>query len=162
MSTTSFSQPLLLSLALCALPALALAGSVYVSDTSRLGTVDLATGAYHQIGPDFPDVSQGLGYASDGSLLTMGFSGYLNSINSSTGVMTSIGPSGLSACSTPSSPCAPNSVNTLASFQGQAYVTDFQNRLYRVNPSTGAATLIGFTGMPAIPFIPLSQTRMAR
>jgi hypothetical protein len=136
---------------------LALAESVYVSDTSRLGSVDLTTGAFHQIGPDFPDASQGLVYAPNGSLLTMGFSGNLNSINPSTGVMTSVGPSGLSDCSTLASPCASNSVNVLASFQGGTYVTDFQNRLYSVNPSTGAATLIGSTGMPAIPFIPLSE-----
>src|SRR3954471_705058 len=32
--------------------------------------------------------------------------------------------------------------------------TDFQNRIYRVNPVTGAATLIGATGVPAIPFVP--------
>ena len=152
-----FSARLLLSsIILCSIPVWAPAASVYVSDTSRLGIVDLTTGAFHQIGPDFPDASQGLGYAPDGSLLTMGFSGFLNSINPSTGVMTSIGPSGLSDCSTPSSPCASNSVNVLASFQGQTYVTDFQNRLYHVNASTGAATLIGSTGMPAIPFLPLS------
>jgi hypothetical protein len=34
---------------------------------------------------------------------------------------------------------------------------DFQNRLYSVNTATGAAALIGATGMPAIPFIPLSE-----
>jgi hypothetical protein len=157
MQSIFFCKFLLLSTSLSALPVLALADSVYVSDTFRLETVDLATGAYHQIGPDFPDVSQGLGYAPDGSLLTMGFDGYLNSINTSTGVMTRVGFSGFSDCSTPVSPCASNSVNVLATFGGQTYVTDFQNRLYRLNTSTGAATLIGATGMPAIPFIPLSQ-----
>jgi hypothetical protein len=34
------------------------------------------------------------------------------------------------------------------------YATDFQNSLYRLNPLTGAATLIGATGMPAVPFTP--------
>src|SRR5206468_3127984 len=102
---TSFRRFLLTCGFLGSLPALVLAESVYVSDTSRLGTVDLTTGAYNQIGPEFPDPSQGLGYAPNGSLLTMGFSGNLNSINTSTGVMTTIGPSGLSDCSTPSSPC---------------------------------------------------------
>ena len=34
---------------------------------------------------------------------------------------------------------------------------DFQNRIYGVDPLTGAATLIGTTGIPAIPFIPASQ-----
>ena len=130
---------------------------VYVSNTTQLGTVDLATGAFHQIGPDFPDISQGLGFGPGGSLLTMGFDGYLNSIDPATGVMTTVGPSGLSDCSTPVSPCASNSVNVLATFNGQALVTDFQNRLYDLNASTGAATLIGLTSMPVIPFVPLSQ-----
>ena len=156
MQSIFLSKLLVLSTSLCSLPLFVLGNSVYVSDTARLGTVDLATGAYHQIGPDFPDVSQGLAYAPDGSLLTMGFDGYLNSINPSTGVMTRIGFSGFSDCSTPASPCSSNSVNTLASFGGQTYVTDFQNRLYSLNTSTGAATLIGATGIPAIPFTPLS------
>jgi hypothetical protein len=129
---------------------------VYVSNTTQLGTVDLSTGAFHQIGPDFPDASQGLGFGPNGLLLTMGFDGYLNSIDPRTGVMTRIGPSGLSDCSTPTSPCAGNSVNVLTSFNGQTLVTDFQNRLYDVNASTGGATSIGLTGMPAIPFLPLS------
>jgi hypothetical protein len=152
-----FRRFLLSAISLCALPVLALADSVYVSDTLRFGSIDLTTGAYHQIGPDLPDASQGLGYAPNGSLLTIGFSGNVNSINPSTGAMTPVGPSGLSDCSTPASPCTSNSINVLASFNGQTYVTDFLNRLYSVNTATGAATLIGTTGMPAIPFIPLSE-----
>ena len=31
------------------------------------------------------------------------------------------------------------------------YLTDLSNHLYSVNPATGAATLIGTTGIPAIP-----------
>ncbi len=157
MQTKWFARFLLSFSTIWLLPVSILADSVYVSDGFRLGTVDLSTGAFQQIGPDFPDVSQGLGYAPNGSLLTMGFSANLNSINPVTGVMTTVGPSGLSDCSTPSSPCGPNSVNTLASFNGQTFATDLQNRLYRVNTSTGAATLIGSTGMPAVPFIPLSE-----
>jgi hypothetical protein len=157
MVRTSFHRFLLTCSLLCSLPALVLAESVYVSDGFRLGTVDLGTGAFHQIGPEFPDVSQGLGSSGNGSLLTMGFTGNLNSINPATGVMTTVGPSGLSDCSTPSSPCASNSVNTLTSLNAQTFATDFENRLYSVNTATGAATLIGTTGMPAIPFIPLSE-----
>lgn len=157
MPKTCFARFALLLLAPCFPPGAARADSVYVSDTSRFGVVDLATGSYRQIGPDFPDPAQGLGYAANGALLTMGFDAALNSISPSTGVMTRIGPSGLSDCSTPSSPCASNSVNALVTFNGQAYVTDFLNRLYSVNASTGAARLIGSTGLPAIPFIPLSE-----
>ena len=130
---------------------------VFVSNTAQLGTVDLSTGAFHQVGPDFPDPSQGLGYGTNGSLFTMGFDGFLNSIDPATGVMTRIGPSGLSDCSTPASPCGLNSVNVLTTFNGQALVTDFQNRLYNVNTATGAATSVGLTNIPAIPFTPLSE-----
>ena len=145
-------------IASCALSAMALAGPlVYVSNTLQFGTVDLSSGAFQQIGPDLPDPSQGLAYASNGSLFTLGFSGILNSIDPGSGVMTAIGATGLSDCSTPSSPCGPNSVNVVASLGGQLYATDLQNRLYSVDPSTGAASSIGLTGMPAIPFIPLSQ-----
>lgn len=128
---------------------------VYVSNTSQLGTVDLQTGAYQPVGPAFPDASEGLGYAANGALLTMGFSGYLNAINPATGVMTPVGLSGLSAC--PPNPCALTAVNTLASFNGQTYATDFANRLYTVNSATGLAMPIGLTGMPAIPFTPLTM-----
>lgn len=158
MSHISFTKFLAASVLSFSFATLALAGPlVYVSNTAQFGTVDLSSGAFRQIGPDFPDPSQGLGPASNGSLLTMGFDAYLNSINPATGVMTRIGLSGLSDCSTPTFPCAPNSVNVLATFQGQTYVSDFQNRLYTVNTSTGTATSIGLTGMPAIPFVPLSE-----
>ena len=70
--------------------------------------------------------------------------------------MTVIGPTGLSDCSTPTSPCGPTSTNVIATLGGKIYATDFQNRLYTVNPATGAATAIGLTGIPAIPFVPLS------
>jgi outer membrane protein assembly factor BamB len=126
---------------------------VYVSNGSQFGTVDLATGAFEQIGPDLPDASQGLGYAANGSLLTMGFSGNLDAINPATGVMTTVGPSGLSPCPPA---CDSASVNSLVNFNGKFYATDFANRLYSVNQTTGSATLIGPTGMPALPFVPLS------
>jgi hypothetical protein len=37
---------------------------------------------------------------------------------------------------------------------GTIYATDFSNNLYTMNPLTGAATLIGPTGIPAVPAIP--------
>ena len=36
------------------------------------------------------------------------------------------------------------------------YATDFANNLYSLNPESGAARLIGLTGIPALPFSPLS------
>ncbi|MEJ7606690.1 MAG: PEP-CTERM sorting domain-containing protein [Bryobacteraceae bacterium] len=40
--------------------------------------------------------------------------------------------------------------------RGTTYATDFSQNLYTVNPITAAATLIGPTGIPAVPATPLS------
>ena len=92
-----------------------------------------------------------------GSLFTLSFKGNLESINPVTGATSVIGPTGLDDCSTPVSPCGPKSANVLAGFNGSLYATDFANNLYSVNPATGAAKLIGRTGIPGITFIPLSE-----
>ena len=34
------------------------------------------------------------------------------------------------------------------------YAADFSNNFYSVNPTTGHATLLGLSGLPALPFIP--------
>jgi PEP-CTERM motif-containing protein len=34
------------------------------------------------------------------------------------------------------------------------YATDFSNNLYTINSATGKATLVGVTGIPAVPFVP--------
>jgi hypothetical protein len=145
------------TLAFSELSTLALADAVvYVSNGSQFGTVNVASGIFRQIGPNLPDPSQGLGYATNGSLLTMGFSGNLDALNPTTGIMTTVGRSGLSPCP---SVCDSSSVNSLANLNGQFYATDFANRLYKVNQTTGSATLIGPTGMPGLPsgFVPLSM-----
>lgn len=154
---------LITSLALVALTVPASAGSlVYVvngppSGGGQFGTIDLATGAFKQIGPNTPEGSTSLVPGPNGSLYTFDFSGNLDSINPATGVTTRIGPTGLADCSAPpASPCGPHSANAFASVGGQLYVTDFANKLYRVNPGTGAATLIGSTGIPEVPFKPLT------
>jgi hypothetical protein len=133
---------------------------VYVLGTTDLamgefGTVDPATGAFHQIGPDIQG-STGLAAGPNGSLLTLTFSGNLNSINPANGVTTTIGATGLSDCTTPASPCGPTSANTIGALGSKIYATDLANNLYRVNALTGQAALIGPTGIPAIPFAPLS------
>jgi hypothetical protein len=87
-------------------------------------------------------------------LLTVAYNSDLYSINASTGAYTLVGPTGLGDCSTPQSPCGPTSNLTLGGANGAIYATDFQNRIYRVNPATGAAALIGATGIPPIPFVP--------
>ncbi len=122
--------------------------------SAQFGTLDLATGAFTHIADT--EGSQGLVPGPNGSLLTLSFSGNLNSINPRTGITTVVGPTGLVDCSVPpDSPCGPHSANALASVGGQIYVTDFANNLFRVNTTTGLATLIGPTGIPALPFTPL-------
>jgi hypothetical protein len=149
---------LIASLALLMFSAPVRADLVYVisldlaTGNQQFGTVDLGTGAFQQISSEAAEEYRGLVPVSNGSLLTLGFDGNLTSINPATGLSTVIGPTGLSDCSTPGSPCGPMSAGVLAALGGTLYATDFSQNLYRVNPVTGAATLVGPTGMPAVPF----------
>lgn len=127
-----------------------------LSNTQGFGTMDLATGSFSAIGP-IPDTIQYLAPGPNGSLLTMSFNGDLDSINPRTGATSAIGATGFTDCSTPLTPtCGPNSQLSFGSAGGTLYATDFVNNLYTVNPVTGKATLIGATGIPAVPFIPAS------
>ncbi|MFL6417687.1 MAG: hypothetical protein ACJ74Y_18700 [Bryobacteraceae bacterium] len=145
-------------LALLSVSALASADSVYVTafnlvtGNQQFGTIDLGTGAFQQIRNAADQDFRGLVPASNGSLLTLGFDANLASINPVSGLPTVIGPTGLSDCSTPNSPCGPRSVSTFGAVGGTLYATDYNQNLYRVNPATGAATLVGSTGIPAFPF----------
>ncbi len=78
------------------------------------------------------------------------------SINPTNGAVTIVGATGLGDCSLLSSPCGPTSANTIAALGGRIYATDYQNKLYAVNPLTGATSAIGLTGIPGITFVPLS------
>ncbi|MCU1263601.1 MAG: hypothetical protein JWO80_6486 [Bryobacterales bacterium] len=150
-------QKLIFSVALVIFAAAA-SGSpfAYVVNGNQFGTIDLVSGAFLQIGPNTPEGESGLAPGPNGSLLTLTFSGNLDSINPITGATALIGPTGLTDCSTPTSPCGPTSPNMLGEMGGTIYATDFDNNLYEVNPLTGATTLIGHTGIPAISFIPLT------
>lgn len=131
---------------------------VYILDEAQqFGTVDISTGAFTAIGPGIPIGTFGLAPTPNGSLLTLGFDGTLDRINPITGATTLVGATGLGDCSTATSPCGPNSANAVATLGSRIYATDFQNNLYSLNPSTGQATLIGPTGIPALPWVPLSQ-----
>ena len=126
-----------------------------VNGSQQFGTIDLATGAFNQIGPLQPEAgSFGLATAPNGSLVTFAYSGNLYSINPTTGAPAL---SGLGGCPPSASSCAPTTASTLGNYAGNIYATDFQNSLYSINPLTGAATLIGPTGIPAIPFVPGSM-----
>jgi hypothetical protein len=124
----------------------------------EFGTVDLGSGTFLPIGPELPpDVGVGLVPGPGTSLLTLGFSGNLVAINPRTGNTTVVGATGLADCLTPDSPCGPNSANALGYADGHVYATDFANNLYSVDLRTGAAKLIGPTGMPGITFIPFTS-----
>jgi hypothetical protein len=128
---------------------------VYVlGDGGQFGTVNLSTGSFTPIGPGLSVGTGGLVQGSGGNLLSLGFNGDLNSINPSTGVLSAIGATGLGDCSLPTSPCGLNSANIIGKVGSKLYATDLANNLYSVNPTTGAATLIGATGIPGLPFIP--------
>ena len=123
----------------------------------QFGTLDLQSGTFVPIGPGLPpDVGQGLVQGPGRSVLSLAFSGKLDTIDPITGITRVVGATGLGDCSTPTSPCGPHSANVIGSLDGNIYATDFANNLYSVNPVTGTARLIGPTGMPPLTFAPLS------
>jgi hypothetical protein len=140
------------------IPASASHSLVYViTGSPQFGAVDLHSGTFLPIGPALPpDVGGGLVQGPDQSLLTLAFSGNLVAIDPVTGKSSTVGSTGLGDCTTPSSPCGPNSANGIGRFDQDYYLTDFANNLYSVDPESGAAKLIGLTGIPAVPFSPLS------
>lgn len=105
--------------------------------------------------PWTPEGEAGLVAGPGGSLLTLTTSGNLTSINPSTGIATVIGATGLGDCSGSSSLCGPQSANSLAGLAGKLYATAFTNKLYTLNPVTGA-TLVGPTGVAGVPAVPFS------
>jgi hypothetical protein len=129
--------------------------SAGLTGNGQVGTVNLQTGAYQQIGPTEPDGYFGLATGPNGTLVAGTYAGNVDSINPSTGVPIRIGPTGLGGCVVPSPSCGPNIYGTMGGLGATIYATDFQDNLYTVDPTTGAATLLnGNTGLPAIPFVP--------
>jgi outer membrane protein assembly factor BamB len=123
----------------------------------EFGAIDLRSGAFLPIGPGLPaNVGDGLIPGPRRSLLSLGFDGSLVAIDPATGKTSVVGPTGLGDCSTPASPCGPNSALWIGYFDGKFYATDFAQNLYSVNPDTGAAKLIGPTGIPALTTAPFS------
>jgi hypothetical protein len=111
-----------------------------VTDTQQFGTVDLNTGAFRQIGANTPEGQANLVPGANGLLLSLTFSGNLESINPTTGAVSVIGATGLGG-----------SAFDLAEVGGILYATDLNNSLYTINSTTGAAHLIGPSGIPAVP-----------
>ena len=148
--------------ALTFLPTTAMSSSVYIvsagiTGNGIFGAVDTASGAFQQIGPGEPDGYFGLVPASNGKLLSLTYTGNLDSIDPVSGVPTRFGPTGLVGCLNPSA-CTFSSPFTIGSANGAIYLTDESNRLYTVNPGTGQATLFSAnTGLPAFPFLAGTQ-----
>jgi len=130
---------------------------VYVVTNGRqFGVEDLRSGAFAPIGPGLPPEDAGVGLVpSPGKpLLTLAFTGDLIAIDPATGASSLFGATGLGDCSAPASPCGPNSAGFLGNLGGKLYATDFANNLYSLDPKTGAAKMIGPTGIPAYTFDP--------
>jgi len=124
----------------------------------EFGAIDLNSGAFLPIGPGLPpDVGDGLVPGTGKSLFSLGFTGNLDAIDPTTGQTTVIGATGLGDCSTPTSPCGPNSALWIGLINGHYYVTDFANNVYSLDPKTAATKLIGPTGMPGITSPPFSE-----
>jgi hypothetical protein len=151
-----FKNKLTVAAALAFLSLPVSAGSlVYIEGGfGAFGTLNLQTGAFQQIGPGLSDVGTGLVPQANGSLLTLGYDGTLDSINPVTGIET-IGPKSLGDCSNyPVSPCGANSALAFGSLNGKLYATDFAGNLYTINPVTGQATKVGSTGLAKVNFVP--------
>jgi hypothetical protein len=151
-----FKNKLTVPLALAFLSLPVSAGSlVYIEGSfGAFGTLNLQTGAFQQIGPGLSDVGTGLVAQANGSLLTLGYDGTLDSINPVTGIET-IGPKSLGDCSNyPVSPCGANSALAFGSLNGKLYATDFAGNFYTINPATGQATKVGSTGLAKVNFVP--------
>ena len=131
---------------------------VYViTGGSRFGAVDLGSGVFMPIGQHTPpDVGGGL-VQGKSFLLTLTFSGDLDAIDPVNGKTFFVGHTGLGNCSSPDSPWDSKCANVIGQLGNKLYATDFAQNLYKVDPVTGEATLIGWTGIPQLPFVPLSN-----
>ena len=115
-----------------------------VTFNNQFGAVNLATGAFRQIGPPSPEGVDNLVWWNR-SLLSLAVSGELERINPATGETSDIGPTGLGF----------NALD-LGEVRGKLYATDFSNNIYSVSPDTGEATFLRATGIPPIPAAPFS------
>jgi hypothetical protein len=123
----------------------------------QFGVLDLRSGTFLPIGPGLPpDVGTGLVPGRGASLLSLGFTGNLDAIDPVTGITSVVGATGLHDCSLPVDPYDPKCANIIGRFDGTVYVTDFANNLYSADSATGAARLIGPTGIPPLTFVPFT------
>jgi hypothetical protein len=110
---------------------------------SRFGLLDLQTGAFSAVGP--APASQYVGIATIGSSILAGYEdGRIVSINPFTGIPTPFADSHISLFA------------LAGGSGGELYALDNALRLYSLNPTTGAPSLIGATNLPQIQSISAS------
>jgi hypothetical protein len=118
--------------------------------TGQFGTLDLTTGAFNQIGPAIAGgLVGGLVPGPNVSLLTVSGTGNLDSVNPATGAVSVIGA--ISVVNKVSTLGVANVASNIAELNGTVFATDLYGNFYTVNTKTGAATLIGPTGLPLCP-----------
>lgn len=123
----------------------------------QFGAVDLHSGTFLPIGPGLPpNVGTGLVPGRGATLLSLAFDGNLDAIDPVTGITSVVGATGLHDCTLPTDPYDSKCANVIGRLDGTVYVTDFVNNLYSVNIATGAAKLIGPTGIPPLTFVPFT------
>ncbi len=114
-------------------PSLAQGTFYVVTSDERLGSVNVTTGAYSNIG-SLGTLLTDIAVASDGSLYGVSFDS-LYSINATTGAASLIGSTGRGG------------INALVFQNNTLYAaSNVDNGLYTLNVTTGAASLIGNTG----------------
>jgi hypothetical protein len=119
---------------------------------TQFGFLDIGTGTFQLIA-DLPNGAQGIARA-DGKILAVDSSNNLIRISPDGKAMV-VGPTGI----TTPSPHGATRVDVFASLKtGDLFLMDYSNNLYSVDRKTGAATLIGPTGIPAIVFLPYSSS----
>jgi hypothetical protein len=118
-----------------------------INGGSQFGLVDLATGAFAPVGAPLPYPVSGIGYGPDGKLYSLDATNSLIRINTSTGAVSTVGPSGI-----PLLPFQPGwvAVGFVATGSGGLYGISWDNILYRFDPATGAGTMVGATGLPVV------------
>jgi len=152
MKSTMIAGKLLMALSLVLFTATTSAADplVYVVTTNfnnftgEFGTMDPITGTFNQVGSVLADPLFGLVPGANGNLLGISGSGNLDSINPATGAVSVIG-------AIPVTNQPGNAPYTIAELNGTVYATDLYSNLYTLNTTTGAAKLIGPTGIPQCP-----------
>jgi hypothetical protein len=109
-----------------------------VTNTGRFGTLDLDTGNFTPVGDVAHKGYNGIGNLADGTLVGVDGDNNFLQIDSGTGAITIIGPTGI------------NVYTNASMLTGEQYAVNEQNSLNQIDPSSGAATLVGDTGIGAI------------